>query len=166
MKLSELARAIKELELIKWRLVSGCYKNYDKLIDVANKGGKNYVAKMPVQYYYVNEFPFCSAFCYVFRRFQIEGNKIVKKDPPYTEFKCLCPMSDFNKNCHLDSDGKHLPENFIIDKVESISISKIAKYLKKMQIQKYPYIIHKINGIWSLHIKHNLPEYQTKDDRS
>ena len=171
MKLSHLSMCIKELELMRWKMICGTkeYKDYEELKEVVFNNKKQKIIKLPVDYYLINEFPFNSAFCYFFRCFQIRGNKIVYIKPPYGKDThcCLCPMKEqLGLYCAKSPDGEFQSIPFMIEKVESVSIERIMKYLKKIQVIKFTDKLQKICSIWEIHIKHKLGIKDEEEDAS
>lgn len=144
MKLSELARTVKYLELLKWKIMIG----EDKWIDK----------------YLLNQFPFGSAFCYLFRdtktniRINSRFSTCFCPKKPWVsknlEKMCLldnkCSPEGAHVNCILDIDGKHRPISDIISEIESIPIIEIMAFIRKLNISSDK--LELLNSLWHIHI--------------
>ena len=140
MKLTELARTLKFLEILKWKVLTG---------EVGNK--RHQQGYTPIESYLINEFPFGSAFCYVFRDFKCKK----KVDGKFSI--CFCPKKPWEHltewartqppenpniaypegrriNCILNADGSHRDTKEMIKSIEVIKIMDIVKMLKKIKI--------------------------------
>ena len=138
-RLSEIAITIKELELIKWKIAT---REISGRITRENQK----VPDFPMEYYWINEFPFNSVFCYVFGKYKTRKDK----------WWCFCPMRPCGQNCRLEKNGKHRAEQDIVDQIESIPIPLIMKYLKKIKFANDKAKIIKLYSIYRLHIKKRL----------
>lgn len=141
MKLSEIARTIKFLELLKWKIIDPEFSSRR----VTNKG------QMPFETFYLSEFPYGSAFCYVFRDHKVK-EKLEKKWEC-----CFCPKMPFKHgadwgkvdysgrpniqvseaphvSCVLGIDGKHRSIPEIIKEIEGIKIHTLMQFLKRIEI--------------------------------
>jgi hypothetical protein len=141
MKLSELAKCMKFLEILKWKLIDPEFCSRRKV----NKG------QTPFETFYLSQFPYGSAFCYVFRE-----HKVTSKIEGKWEC-CFCPKMPFKHaekwgkvdysgrpnieltegphvSCVLDLDGVHRSTPEIIKELESIKIHTIMQFLKRIQI--------------------------------
>ncbi len=155
-KLSEVARCIKYLEILKWRLLTP---------EFALSFGNG---KRPIEYYWINEFNFGSAFCYLFRKVKTK----IKFDNLYTT--CFCPKKPFlhpewariekpvsqdveatelpHVSCVCSSDLHHRPVKDIIAEIEAIPISAIMDYVKRVKFtnaQKYKLCLAWHFFVWS-----------------
>ena len=99
------------------------------------------VQPFPKEYYFINEFPFNSAFCYFFRGFKAKNSD-----------NCFCPRKCSTSTCVMHN-GKHMPEKFIIDLTDEIQISTIMKYLKKINVGKFQSKLKKMSFVWNFYIK-------------
>jgi hypothetical protein len=166
-KLSEIARCIKYMELLKWRLLSP---------EFASSFGNG---KRPIEYYWINEFPFGSAFCYLFRKIKTK----IKFDGEFTT--CFCPKKPFTHpewarianpvsqdsqatepphiSCVCSGDLHHRPVKEIIKEIEDIPIMDIMEYVKKIKFtdaQKY-----KLCMIWHFFVWQRVSIHKTEDNK-
>lgn len=146
---------LKELEKIRWRLINGEFVDWDEILT----GKINYLKDRPQEFYLINEFPFQSAFCYMFRGYQIRNKKIVQVGPPYSEFNCLCPLWPKGKSCYV----KGQTNKFMVEKIDSIPIENIMKILKKMPLHREMVKIRHLSGIWNIHLQPQLTAKITTD---
>lgn len=147
MKLSQVAICIKYLEILKWRLLT------DEFDTIKGK---------PVEYYHVNEFPFNSAFCYMFRSYKAKS--------PIDGVKCcFCPKRpDKNHkrlgitngegikriNCVVNPAGKNRRPIDIIEEVKTIPLAVIAKFVQKVKVSKKQ--MRMITNLWYFHVRNKV----------
>ena len=137
MKLSELAKCIKECELIKWKIRIG---------KIASKQPGH----LPIQYYYINEFPLCSAFCDIFREWKYPNSD-----------KCYCPVGRTEKTCVMNpKTKKHFDEAEMLHHIESIPIETIMKMIKKTDVLQDKDKMKKYMRLWKFHIEKETDEYK------
>jgi hypothetical protein len=133
----------------------------------------------PIEHFFINEFPFNSAFCYLFRKYKCTS--------PIEDCRCcFCPKRpDLNYqtmgtsegegykriNCRLKPDGKHKSIPQLIEEVKAIPIVTIMKFLQKCPPDRTQ--LRLITNDWFFHVWHRvvkansrntnkeyLPEYQ------
>lgn len=134
MKLSELAKCLKILEIMKWELYAGKYDNCQNMTI-----GK----KRSPEFYCINRFPFLSAFCYVFRAYEMQ-TKVAD-----SQFNCFCPRYNNGINCSFSKDSHRKTELQVAESIYAISTVKLMKYLKKLPLQKLSYQIRELHKIWN-----------------
>lgn len=174
----EMATCIKFLERMKYKLIMGHYN------EVFEQGCK-IKRSNPIEYYFLNEFPFNSAFCYIFRKFRVKGTA------PKDVHVCFCPMKPYentqwpiSRGKHLGSDGEEVSyarracnlykgkksgkikprsEQKMLEMIEEISVYSIMKHLKKIKITKVQR--KKMAMLWYFHIKHRVEMWELQNKR-
>ena len=136
---------IKELQLMKYRMWNTDNLESDCTNSIVAKIAERKVTWHLVKdYFLINEFPFNSAFCYLFRKYQIKSSG-----------KCFCPMNCKRKFCVIDEETHTAyPMSVLMDKVERIPITNIMKYLKRIQISKEQ--LKHLSLLWNIFIKTKL----------
>jgi len=158
MKLSEFAIALKYLELLKFKLISN--DNGFKKLEHNNK---------PIEYYHVNEFPYNSAFCFIFRNYsagEVNGcNCCFCPKQPHKNYSTM-GVSDGEGlkrvNCVLKSDNRHKTVPDLIQEVINIPVTLIMKYLQKIELTDVQKNL--ITNIWYFHIWHRVKKPRTQDN--
>lgn len=172
MKVSDLAKCIKYLEMIKWGIDLGFYERYDleNSIKTPCKFGK------PIEYYFINEFPFSSAMCYIFSRKRVKDEK--------GRHICFCPKKPYDhpewptiknnpkdvywnrsrRSCILykGEDGKshHRPVSNIYQEVSELSILDIMNHLKPILSNIPKYKLKHLSSLWHIHLKWRYNEWE------
>lgn len=157
MRLSELARTVKYLEILKWRIISPNH--------VPNKP----IGKVCVESYMINEFPYGSAFCYIFRKYKAKSGEPFKScfcpKLPHTQ-RDRCRMEENVQpltgevlepamiSCVLNREGNHRTVQEIIDELMDIPILNIMKFLQKIKLEQYQ--LSYLSSMWHFHVWHKI----------
>jgi hypothetical protein len=156
MKLSELARCIKYLEVLHLKMLLPDFKSRSK-------------ASPPIESFLVNEFPFGSAFCYVFRgkwtKKKIDGCRTCfcpRKPFEQDDWKRVRKPKDKNKSmpeaehisCRVLATGKMRSIKDRIQEVEEMSIETIMKYIKKVKLSREQ--LRQLSLLWHFHVWQQL----------
>lgn len=178
-KLSDLAKCIKYLECMRYKLMMGHYN------EKTERGVKIW-QDIPIEHYFVNEFPFYSCFCAVFRKFR------VKDKTGKGVHICYCPLKPYEnpqwpiqKDKHLGADGKMVKtkrrscqkyrsaktgevhfrsEAKRLQMVEDTPVLEIMRHLKKIKISKA--MKKHLCGLWYHHIRFRVRNWEEVNKRS
>lgn len=174
----ELATCIKFLEMIRFKLSLGHY-------DTANVKNQDITYERPIEEFFINEFPFNSAFCYVFRKFKVNGTA------PKDVHVCFCPLEPYkntnwpiHRGKYIGSDGNDVhyarrscnhfkskktkdvrirSETKRLEMVEQTSVLSIMRHLKKIKLSKV--VRKRLTGLWFIHIKHRVDSWESTHRR-
>jgi hypothetical protein len=152
MKLSELARCAKYLEILHLKMMQTGFKSRSNM-------------NPPIESFLLNEFPHGSAFCYLFR-----GTWTAKKVRGLST--CFCPKRPFDHsdwgqsripnspglkatepphvNCRLLLDGSCRSIDEMIREVEALEIGTIMKFLSRAKIP--PHKVRHMCTLWHFHV--------------
>jgi hypothetical protein len=176
--LSDMAKCIKYLERMRIKILMGhyCEKKY---------GIHTIRHETPIEHYYVNEFPFYSCFCALFRNFKVKGKA------PKGVHVCYCPLKPYEhpewpttETSYMDGEGEIVDKKrrscikykgkktgkiFIrseakrLQMVEDVSVRTIMKHLKKIKVPKT--MKKHLCSLWFHHIKQYVEEWERINKR-
>jgi hypothetical protein len=177
MKYSEMAICLKFLERMKYKLILGHYNREGSQFGIVNP------MNPPIEHYFINEFPFNSAFCFIFRKSKVRHNEDYDI--------CFCPMKPYEnpqwpvyRTEYLGPDGETIEKarrscvhfkgaktgkiklrstQKQLEMIESIRVVEIVKHLKKVKLT--PYQKKVMSTKWFLFIKHRVEEWETINKR-
>lgn len=168
MKLSELAKCMKFLEMMRWKLILGHYQE-------VQVGRTCIRIQSPIEQFFLNQFPFYSPFCAVFSRKGVKNDEGVHI--------CWCPMRPYehpewitlplhpregywkkaHRSCILEKGSKpnsyrHRSELSLLQQVESIPVVEIMQHLKKIKLD--PNLNKLFVMLWFHHIEWRVKEWE------
>ena len=174
----DMGKCIKFLQLMKYKILLG---HYDEKYANSHK----IINKTVMENYFVNEFDFESAFCYMFR------NHKVKDKSGKGIHICYCPMKPYEhelwpivEDSYMGQDGSEIStkrkscNHFVSKKTgkvklrsfekqleltKSISVKDIVKHIKRIGLAKAKK--KKLAGLWFCHIQQRVEEWELNNKK-
>lgn len=166
-RLSDLAKCLKYLEMIRWKQVCGHYST--------RRAGGQMVPRFEIEVFYINEFPFYSAFCHIFSGIPVKNDKGIHI--------CYCPRKPFEhkewptrkkdpkgvywkkkrRSClheRVDGEVRHRPQAEVLKEIEAIPVIEIMLMLKRVMKRIPKHKLQDICALWNLFIKNKVAEWE------
>lgn len=157
-KLSEIARTVKYLEILKWKLMLPDFKSRHKF-----EGGRPIETVVELC-----ELPWGSAFCFLFRDIKTKHKIDGKYCTCFCPKKPWCHADDWGRyshpnspekphiSCILDREGNIRPPTEIIKEIQEIDIMTIMEFVKKIKDRINQDKLRSLACKWHFHVWHKI----------